>query len=215
MQPKDLCESMAHSDSIWGTLIQRSKESPHLILPGVVALLNGYFHKLKFLVQRKRIRIGKAFRLHGKLIIRGPGKIEIGDNCLIHSDIFGFTSLHTNAKESVIRIGNCVGLNGTVIQCSKEITIADQGIIANAYIIDFQGHTLSPGRYFQSIKDVPKAAIKINRNVWISAYVVINRGVEIGEGSVIGALSFVNRNVPPNCLYAGIPAEFVKNIADD
>ena len=203
------------SDALtWGVLLEHSKESPHLVFPGILSLLNGCLHKLKFGLQGKRIHIGNAFRLHGRLNVRGPGKIEIGDNCLIHSDIFGITSLRTNSREATIRIGDNVGMNGTVIQCSEVIDIGDYAVIANAYISDSSGHSLFPGRYNRSGNDIPKARIKINRDVWISAFAVINRGVEIGEGSVIGALSFVNRNVQPNCLYAGSPAEFVKRLGE-
>jgi acetyltransferase-like isoleucine patch superfamily enzyme len=203
MQPNIL------SASVWGTLFDRSKENPHLIFPGIIALINGHWHKVKFILQGKNIRIGKAFRLHGRLVVRGPGKVEIGDDCLIHSDIFGVTALHTTAKEAIIRIGDHAGLNGSVIHCQKEISIEEQVFIANAYITDFQGHISEPSIYRR-----PQAAVRINRGVWICAFSVVNMGVDIGEGSVIGALSFVNRNVPANCLYAGAPAGFVKHLGE-
>jgi hypothetical protein len=37
--------------------------------------------------------------------------------------------------------------------------------------------------------------------------VTILAGVTIGTGSVIGAGAVVNKNVPPYCIYAGIPAK--------
>ena len=36
--------------------------------------------------------------------------------------------------------------------------------------------------------------------------------VIVGENSVIGAYSFVNKNIPANQLWIGIPAKFKKNI---
>jgi acetyltransferase-like isoleucine patch superfamily enzyme len=37
-------------------------------------------------------------------------------------------------------------------------------------------------------------------------------GVTIGENSVIGACSFVNRNIPDNVIAFGIPAKVMKKI---
>ena len=37
-------------------------------------------------------------------------------------------------------------------------------------------------------------------------------GVTIGQNSVIGAYSFVTKNIPDNELWYGIPAKFVKKI---
>jgi len=50
----------------------------------------------------------------------------------------------------------------------------------------------------------------IEDDVWIAAGAVIRQGVTIGRGSVVGALSFVNRDVPPNTIVAGIPAKPIK-----
>jgi acetyltransferase-like isoleucine patch superfamily enzyme len=46
----------------------------------------------------------------------------------------------------------------------------------------------------------------IGNDVWISAGVVIRQGVTISDGAVIGALSFVNEDVPENTICFGIPA---------
>src|SRR5690606_39020038 len=39
----------------------------------------------------------------------------------------------------------------------------------------------------------------IEDDVWIAAGSIIKQGVRIGRGSVVGAMSFVNKDVPPNC----------------
>ena len=33
----------------------------------------------------------------------------------------------------------------------------------------------------------------------------------IGENSIIGASSLVNKHIPPNTVHAGVPAKFLKN----
>jgi acetyltransferase-like isoleucine patch superfamily enzyme len=46
-------------------------------------------------------------------------------------------------------------------------------------------------------------------DVWIGIGTVVMQGVRIGRGAVIGANSFVNRDVPPFEIWVGAPARRV------
>lgn len=50
----------------------------------------------------------------------------------------------------------------------------------------------------------------IGNDVWIGVSSVIRRGVKIGDGAIIGANSFVNKDVPPFAIVAGSPAQIIK-----
>lgn len=50
----------------------------------------------------------------------------------------------------------------------------------------------------------------IGNDVWIGVNVVIRRGVTIGNGAIIGANSFVNKDVKPFEIVAGTPAKHVR-----
>lgn len=50
----------------------------------------------------------------------------------------------------------------------------------------------------------------IGNDVWIGVDCIIRRGIEIGNGAIIGANSFVNINVPPFAVVAGSPAKIIK-----
>lgn len=52
--------------------------------------------------------------------------------------------------------------------------------------------------------------VYIGKNVWIGENVCILSGVVIGDGCVIGANAVVTKNVPKNCVVAGIPAKIIK-----
>lgn len=56
---------------------------------------------------------------------------------------------------------------------------------------------------------------KIGYDVWIAAGSIIKQGVTIGDGSVIGAMSFVNKDVPPNSIVFGNPAKIYKQRLND
>ena len=54
--------------------------------------------------------------------------------------------------------------------------------------------------------------VVIGDHVIICAHVVVAPGVHIGAHAQVGANSFVSKDVPANCLYAGIPARFIREL---
>jgi len=52
--------------------------------------------------------------------------------------------------------------------------------------------------------------IHIGNDVWIGANAVILPGVTIGEQAIIAAGAVVNKDVPPNTVFAGVPAVKIK-----
>ena len=54
------------------------------------------------------------------------------------------------------------------------------------------------------------AQTTIGNDVWIGAACVIKQGITIGDGAVIGANSFVNKDVEPFSIVAGSPARHIK-----
>lgn len=55
----------------------------------------------------------------------------------------------------------------------------------------------------------------ISDDVWIGAQCVIRQGITIGKGAVVGANSFVNKDVPPYAIVFGTPAKVYKYRFDD
>ncbi len=70
-----------------------------------------------------------------------------------------------------------------------------------------------PLNYMDRNKGLEKALpIKIGDNCWLGANVSILQGVTIGSGCVIAAGSVVTRDIPPDCMVAGVPATIKKKI---
>jgi len=57
-----------------------------------------------------------------------------------------------------------------------------------------------------------KGPVIIENNVWIGEGVAIMPNVTIGENAIIGANSVVTKNIPRNCVAAGIPAVVIKQL---
>ena len=52
----------------------------------------------------------------------------------------------------------------------------------------------------------------LKNNCKIGSHSSVMPGVTIGENSVIGAHSFVNKNIPDNVIAFGIPAKVIRKI---
>lgn len=70
------------------------------------------------------------------------------------------------------------------------------------------GDILSPIKY----NPVELEKVIVNEDVWIGCACRILAGVEIGSRSIIASGAIVNKNVPSNSIYAGVPAKFLKEI---
>lgn len=66
--------------------------------------------------------------------------------------------------------------------------------------------------YSVSTIDNKEGKVVLKRNCRIGSHSVIMPGVTVGENSIVGALSFVNKNVPKNTVVAGCPAKFIKKL---
>lgn len=54
--------------------------------------------------------------------------------------------------------------------------------------------------------------VRIGKRSYIGVNTVILPGVHIGDGAIVGALSLVNRDVPPRQVWAGNPARFIRTV---
>ena len=64
--------------------------------------------------------------------------------------------------------------------------------------------------YSRTDIDQKKGKVIIKRNAGIGSHCVIMPGVTIGEQAIIGAMSFVNKDIPANEVWVGCPARFLK-----
>lgn len=95
----------------------------------------------------------------------------------------------------------------------REIIIGDNVMIGPNTLIATVGHPLSPmGRRKHLGIARP---VTIGNDVWIGGNVVILPGIKIGNNVVVAAGAVVTKDVPDNCVVAGVPARKIKDIEDD
>ena len=66
--------------------------------------------------------------------------------------------------------------------------------------------------YSESTIDNKVGQIILKKNCKIGSHSVIMPGITIGENAVIGAFSFVNKDVPDNVVAVGVPIKIIKKL---
>lgn len=115
------------------------------------------------------------------------------------------------AHEGTLRIGakTTFGSDNT-INCYSHIEVGEECLFADSiYVVDFDHWYIDP---FKSIRSqgIWKGRVVIGPNVWIGEKACVLAGVTVGEGSVVGAMTLVTRDVPPYAVVVGVPGRVLK-----
>ena len=141
-----------------------------------------------------------------KFSINWPHQLSIGQNCAFENNlVFKYDSIWRKGPNIIIGDNVFIGHN-TEFNISERISIGNNCLIAsNCKFIDHD-HGFSDVNKPIRLQEPKISPIIIENNVWIGTSCIILKGVTIGSGSIIGAGSLVNRNVPPNEIWCGSPA---------
>lgn len=116
-------------------------------------------------------------------------------------------------RGGVLEIGDKSGLSNASITCYEKITIGKNVLIgAGTQIFDTDFHPIiSKYRFGDEKKNdvVSKKAVVIEDGVFIGSRAIILKGSHIGKNSIIGAGAVVSGYIPPNQIWAGVPAKYV------
>ena len=149
-------------------------------------------------------------RIRGKKYISIGEKFTTGVNCRIDA-------LPDEPRKTVINIGRNVQINDSVhIGAVNKISIGENVLIASHVFITDHNHGNYDGPHQDSpfIKPMERTLkskpVFIEKNAWLGEYVSVLPGVRIGEGSIVGAMSVVSKDIPPYCIAVGSPARVIK-----
>lgn len=108
-----------------------------------------------------------------------------------------------------IKIGSGSTINEGVFLNARDKIIIGKNVHLSPYVQLHTGGLVTDSLDRRHVK----APIIIEDSVWVASGVVVTKGVRIGQNSVIGANSVVTKDVPPNTLVAGVPAEFIRHLS--
>ena len=131
----------------------------------------------------------------------------IGENCYIEQP------LRANFGGKHVFMGNGVyaNFNLTLVD-DGNIFIGDKVMIGPNVTIATAGHPIAPSLREKGLQF--NIDIHIGNNAWIGAGAIILPGVTIGENAVIGAGSVVSKDIPANCVAAGVPCRVLRDVGE-
>lgn len=88
--------------------------------------------------------------------------------------------------------------------------IGDYVMIGPNTLIATVNHPMSPKQHRQ--KMAQGTPVTIGNDVWIGGNCTILPGVTIGNNVVVAAGAVVTKDVPDNCLVAGVPAKVIRKL---
>lgn len=185
-----------------GTLMSRGLRNPGQATLYALALLKGYWYRAVLKLLGRRFRAGSRFRVFGRLSVRGPGEVIVGDNVAI----WGRVNAWTYSPDARLVAGDDVMMSGTRFACARRITVGRGSILADASIYDTDFHSTRADR---RSPDAPIriAPVEIGENVWVAAGAILLPGTCIGQNSVVGAAAVCMRSFPADKVILGNPAK--------
>ena len=141
---------------------------------------------------KENIKIGRCVSILGKLNVRSGGILVVGDYSTIRYDS------EIDVVSSVTIGRNCIISNNVIVSDNNSHPTSPE----KRRIMCESGHE---SELWDRIHSKSKPVI-IEDNVWIGRRVMINKGVRIGEGSIIAAGAVVTKSVPPYSVVYGNPA---------
>ncbi len=138
------------------------------------------------------------------------GKYELfGNNVLKDSSIGKYSYLAHNTIVSNTNIGNYCSIGPNVVIGYGDHPTHLLSTSPKYYCTVFSKDEVN------SIMEVSNKMVTIENDVWIGANTYIKNGVRIGTGAIVGANSFVNKDVPPFGIVVGSPAKLIKYRFDE
>jgi lipopolysaccharide O-acetyltransferase len=175
----------------------------------------GYFRlirdKIFTIIYFPKARIMRlTIYIRGRKGIKGAEGLTTGVNLRI--DI-----IDSKVNKAILDIGRNVEINDYVhIGVADSVSIGDNTLIASKVFISDHNHGSYSGDHQSNPNSTPisrtliSKKVSIGNNVWIGEFVSILPGVTIGDGSIIGAMSVVTKDIEANSIAVGTPAKVIK-----
>ena len=132
---------------------------------------------------------------------------EIGENCYIEPP------LHTNWGGRHVHFGKNIyaNFNLTLVD-DTHIYVGDYTMFGPNVTVATAGHPICPELRDKGLQyNMP---VRIGKNCWLGAGVIVLPGVTIGDNVVIGAGSVVTKDVPSNVVAVGNPCRILREVGE-
>lgn len=162
-----------------------------------------FFRKCIFKTMGMKIGYGTSIP---SLFITWPHQVSVGNNCQLEHGIYlKYDGIYSSGPSILISDNVFIG-SGCEFNCNHGIKIGKYSNIASGCRFIDHDHGIKPDI---RIGDQPSVSMPIvlEDDVWLGCNVVVLKGVQIGQGAVVGAGAVVTKSIPSNEIWAGIPAK--------
>ena len=176
-------------------------------------MLNLKYARLLVRLARLKLRHRGRLKTDGMAFV-GPGvTFEIGKDATVHLGRFCWIGHGTKIRchEGEVRIGakTVMGQECT-ISAFQNVSIGRECILADrVMLIDFDHGVVETDRPVRE-QGIYKRDVRVGNNVWIGYGASFLRGVTVGDNSVVGTYTVVNKDVPANAVVAGVPVRLLR-----
>ena len=130
---------------------------------------------------------------------------EIGENCYVESPFYANWAGHN------VHFGSNIYANfGLTMVDDTHIYVGDNTMFGPNVTIATAGHPIDPELRSRGLQyNLP---VRIGRNCWLGAGVIVMPGVTIGDNTVIGAGSIVTKDIPSGVVAVGNPCRVLREV---
>ena len=132
---------------------------------------------------------------------------EVGENCYIESPYFANWGGHH------VHLGSNIYANaGLKLVDDTHIHIGDNTMLGPNVTIATAGHPIDPTLRARGLQyNLP---VRIGKNCWLGAGVIVMPGITIGDNTVIGAGSVVTKDIPSGVVAVGNPCKVLREVGE-
>lgn len=206
-------------------LLRHSDNLRYAISKGAMPFLRGLVWQVLRLRRPKKLFLGRGIQFVSSWNLHFEGRVAIGANSYIE----------TSAEEPVVFHNGVTLRENAWVQCRSGMNARGAGLVLkervyigpNAVIgvggkivigagtqigagVSFaaESHEFHKGSFTTGV--TKRKGITVGPNCWFGNGVTVLDGVEIGEGSVLGAGAIVTKSLPAHCVAVGAPAKVIR-----
>lgn len=143
------------------------------------------FRQKRWILNRIGFSVGEGTRVVGPIFCTGT--LSVGKHCWIGRNL----TIHGNGQ---VEIGDNCDLGPEVM------------FLTGGHIVGKEQRRAGTGQSY---------AIRVEDGCWIGARVTLGKEITVGRGSVCAACACVMKNLPPNTLVGGVPAERIRSLYEE
>ena len=157
-------------------------------------LMDEYNHTPRRLMEERAAMLPKLFA-------------EVGEGCYIESPYFANWGGHH------VHLGRNIYANaGLKLVDDTHIYIGDYTMLGPNVVIATAAHPIDAGLRRKGLQY--NKSVRIGKNCWLGAGVIVMPGVTIGDNVVIGAGSIVTKDIPSNVVAVGNPCRVLREVTE-